>query len=155
MDAALATAARRLGAATLCCSMLSGALGDASPPRGAALHRALQGVWCNSADGGRTCWAYDQFLADGTFEACGRTDDDPQPFRGAGEVSVDGRRMCYVVTAASANFWLKPGSRYCTDIVAIDERTHRYRDIDTGAEFTLFRRPTSAKECPFTGGPAR
>lgn len=117
-------------------------------PSGEALQRALQGLWCNSEDGGASCWAWDEFHADGRFEACGRTPDDPKPFFGAGRVSVEGRRMCYVVTAASENFWLPPGARYCTDIVAIDARTHRYRDIDTGAEFTLHRRPAVDKHCP-------
>lgn len=119
-----------------------------APPQGAALHRALHGVWCNSADGGRSCWAWDEFGTDGRFRACGRTDDDPLAFRGEGRVDVNGRRMCYVVEAASANFWLRPGQRYCTDIVAIDAGTHRYRDIDTGAEFTLYRRDNAAARCP-------
>jgi hypothetical protein len=121
---------------------------EPAPPQGSALHRSLEGVWCNSNDNGRTCWAYDTFLDDGTFEACGKTDDDTRPFRATGMASVEGRRMCYVVTTASDNFWLRPGSRYCTDIIAIDERMHRYRDIDTGAEFTLHRRPALERRCP-------
>lgn len=122
--------------------------GPPHAPRDAALHRALHGVWCNSADGGRSCWAWDEFGADGRFRACGRTDDDPRPFRGEGRVDVRGQRMCYEVDSASDNFWLRPGQRYCTDIVAIDAGTHRYRDIDTGAEFTLFRRDNAAARCP-------
>lgn len=122
--------------------------GPARAPHDAALHRALHGVWCNSADGGRSCWAWDEFSADGRFRACGRTDDDPRPFRGEGRVDVRGQRMCYVVESASDNFWLRPGQRYCTDIVAIDAGSHRYRDIDTGAEFTLFRRDNAAVRCP-------
>ena len=118
------------------------------PPDGAALQRALVGVWCNSADGGRNCWAWDAFRADGSFEACGRTEDDARPFWGRGRYGVEGRRMCYTVTAASANFWLPAGARYCTDIVALDARSHRYRDIDTGAEFTLHRRPPAQRRCP-------
>jgi hypothetical protein len=55
--------------------------------------------------------------------------------------------MCYTVTFASPNFWLRPGGRYCTDILAIDERTHRYRDIDTQQEFTLYRVARDAKRC--------
>lgn len=129
--------------------MLAGcAAAPAGPPRDDALHRALHGLWCNSDDGGRSCWAWDEFTADGRFRACGRTDDDPRPFRGEGRVDVRGQRMCYVVEAASDNFWLRPGQRYCTDIVAIDARMHRYRDIDSGAEFTLFRRGESPARCP-------
>lgn len=118
-----------------------------APLEGPALHRALEGVWCNSHDGGRSCWAYDEFSADGRFEACGRTEDDPRPFRGSGTVTVTGQRMCYVVATASSNFWLPLSSRYCTDIVSIGPDTHRYRDIDTGAVFTLYRRPRSEKQC--------
>lgn len=137
-------------AAALLSAVCAAASAQAQPPvpRGAELQRALEGLWCNSHDGGRTCWAWDRFHPDGRFEACGRTDDDPRPFRGAGQVSVDGQRMCYVVSAASDNFWLPPGARYCTDIVAIDAATHRYRDIDTGAEFTLHRRPLAEQRCP-------
>lgn len=117
---------------------------------GPALHRELHGVWCNSNDGGQTCWAYDEFFSDGRFEACGQTDDDRRAFRGTGHVTVHGSRMCYRVASASDNFWIRPGSRYCTDIVAIDAHTHRYRDIDTQAEFTLYRRPAYDKRCPAT-----
>jgi hypothetical protein len=116
-------------------------------PQGPALQRALEGVWCNSHDGGRSCWAYDEFMGDGSFRACGQTDDDSRPFHGAGEVTIQGQTMCYVVTAASENFWLPPGQRYCTEITAMGPRTHRYRDIDTGAEFTLYRRPTTQAPC--------
>jgi hypothetical protein len=122
--------------------------GALAQPGDAALHQALLGVWCNSNDGGRTCWAYDEFFDDGRFEACGRTDDDPRPFRGQGRVTVIGQRMCYQVTLASANFWIQPGGRFCTDIVAIEGAAHRYRDIDTGAEFVLHRIPKSEKRCP-------
>jgi hypothetical protein len=136
--------------ATLAAALLLAGCGSAAPvaPQGEALHRALHGLWCNSTDGGRSCRAWDEFSADGRFRACGRTDDDMRPFRGEGRVEVSGRRMCYVVDAASENFWLRPGQRYCTDIVAIGAATHRYRDIDTGAEFTLFRRDNAAVRCP-------
>lgn len=129
--------------------VLAGALcGCATLPADEGLQAALQGLWCNSDDGGRSCWAWDEFHADGRFEACGRTDDDPQPFRGAGRFGVEGQRLCYVVETASANFWLRPGQRYCTDIVSLDAHTHRYRDIDTGATFTLWRRDNRDKRCP-------
>lgn len=109
---------------------------------------ALVGVWCNSTDGGASCWAYDEFRGDGSFEACGRTEDDTRPFHGEGRYSVEGRRMCYRVTRASPNFWLRAGDRYCTDIVAIGPTSHRYRDIDSGAEFELSRVPAGRKRCP-------
>ncbi len=128
---------------------LAGAASAQAPmPQGAALERALVGLWCSPDDAGRGCWAWDRFFPDGRFEACGRAAGDPRPFRGSGRFSVVGQRMCYVVDSASENFWLRPGARYCTDIVAIDRRTHRYRDIDTQAEFVLQRRPPAQRRCP-------
>lgn len=131
-----------------CLAAASTSFAQPTTVEGDALQRALEGLWCNSSDGGKSCWAYDHFHRDGRFEACGRTEDDERPFHGAGRVSVQGQTMCYVVTRASDNFWLPPGSRYCTDIVSIDRHTHRYRDRDTGAVFTLYRRPISEKRCP-------
>ncbi len=117
------------------------------PQTPATAAHGLVGVWCNSNDGGSTCWAYDEFRTNGTFEACGRTEDDPRPFRGEGTYSVNGKLMCYVVTQATQNFWLGPGARYCTEITGISSSSHRYRDLDTGAEFELTRVPSSAKSC--------
>ena len=125
--------------------MLAGC-GLLPPPAG--LDRALVGAWCSPAEAGTGCWAYDQFRADGSFEACGRAVGDARPFRGGGRYSVSGSRMCYVVADATPNFWLPPGARYCTDIVAIDARTHSYRDIDTGAVFSLRRVPVADVRCP-------
>lgn len=118
---------------------------DAVPPTLAA---ALQGVWCNSDDGGRTCWAWDEFTAHGTLEMCGRHDDDPRPFKASAAVTFAGQRMCYVVTDATANFWLQPGQRYCTQIVEVHRGHHVYRDLDTGQQFTLLRRPSGQRRCP-------
>ena len=141
------------GPALALAAALAGVVPAATAAQDAALLQALQGVWCNSNDGGRTCWAYDEFFADGSFAACGRTDDDPRPFRGGGPASVSGRRMRNTVAFASDNFWLRPGGRYCTDILSIDARTHRYRDIDTQQEFTLHRVAHGATRCPADNTP--
>jgi hypothetical protein len=124
------------------------ALAQGPMPEGAALQRALEGLWCNSHDGGATCWAWDEFGPDGRLRLCGRAEGDPRPFHGTGIVAVEGRRLCYRVESASDNFWLPAGQTYCTAIVAIDTHTHRYRDLDSGAEFTLHRRPAAARDCP-------
>lgn len=44
-------------------------------PEGPALQAALQGLWCNSEDGGRSCWAHDRFTPDGRLRMCGRAPD--------------------------------------------------------------------------------
>lgn len=153
----------KLGAASLLVALGACAGGpgttrnEAVMPQGEALHRALLGTWCNSNDGGARCWAHDELLPDGRLRACGRHEDEAQPFAGEGVVSVQGRRLCYRVTAASPNFWLRPGQDYCTEIVSIGPREHVYRDIDTGALFTLLRRDNAAGICPPLEGvpPAR
>lgn len=139
--------AQRL-AALLVALALAPAAAHSPMPEGAALHRALEGLWCNSHDGGASCWAWDEFTPDGRLHLCGRADGDPRPFHGSGVVTVEGRRLCYRVEAASDNFWLPAGQTYCTEIVAIDRHAHRYRDLDSGAEFTLHRRPAAARDCP-------
>ncbi len=121
---------------------------QAAEPTGAALRAALVGAWCNSDDGGHTCWAYDEFLADGRFRACGTHPDDRRRFEGAGRFEVTGRRMCYRVDSATDSFWVRPGTRFCTDIVGIDGREHRYRDIESGQTFVLYRRDAVQPLCP-------
>lgn len=128
-------------------TLLGACAAPVPPSAGSNVDAGLVGVWCNSSDAGATCWAYDEFRTDGSFTACGRTDDDPRPFIGEGRYTVEGSRMCYMVTRASANFWLRPGARYCTDIVAMSPASHRYRDLDTGAEFELTRVPASRRRC--------
>lgn len=123
---------------------------DTSQDRAAPLHQALLGLWCNSEDGGRSCWAWDEFLPDGRLQMCGRTADDPQPFAAVAQVHWEGPRMCYRVLQATANFWLRPGQRYCTEIVEVSARHHTYRDLDSGARFTLWRRPAGGQDCPPT-----
>jgi hypothetical protein len=106
---------------------------------GNTLRTALLGVWCNSVDQGRSCWAYDVFMPDGRFRACGRNPDDGAYFEGSGTFEIVGQRMCYVVGQATDTFWVRPGSRFCTDITAIDARTHEYRDLESGERFVLYR----------------
>lgn len=116
--------------------------------QGEALARALEGAWCNSEDGGLTCWAYDVFSADGQLRACGRFPDDDEAFEGVGEVTVSGDRMCYRVLRASENFWLPPEGRYCSRITGISPQAHDYQDTATGPTIRLHRIPLTAVTCP-------
>ena len=132
-------------------AVLSGcATHQSVPARDERLAQQLVGVWCNSNDGGKTCWAFDEFSASGDFQACGKNEDELVGFAGAGRFSLSGQRMCYVVSSATSNFWLQPGARYCTDILSIGATSHRYRDIDTGEEYKLLRVLPSTKQCPPT-----
>ena len=125
-----------------------GGPGQAAELAGPAMRAALLGSWCNSDDGGKTCWAHDEFFADGRFRACGKTPDDAVPFSGEGRFEVSGQRMCDRIERATDSFWIRPGTRFCTDILAIDERQHSYRDIESGQRFVLHRRESAQPICP-------
>ena len=112
------------------------------------LAAALVGVWCNSHDGGKTCWALDEFTEHGTLRMCGLQEEDGLPFEASATVTFTGQRMCYQVVKATSNFWLRPGQRYCTEIVEVHVLSHVYRDLDTGKEFRLLRQPASNARCP-------
>ena len=130
-------------------AVLSGcATHQSVPALDGKLAQELIGVWCNSNDGGKSCWAFDEFNSSGQFHACGKTEDEGMGFSGEGRFAVDGQRMCYVLDTATPNFWLQAGSRYCTDILSIGPKRHRYRDIDTKQEFELLRVDPSRKQCP-------
>ena len=117
------------------------------PLADAALQQALQGLWCNREPGAVACWAHDLFSPDGQFASCGQAEGDARPFSGRGRYTVEGQHMCYRVEAASANFWLPVGARYCTRIVTIGPQQHRYQDLDSGAEFTLWREAGPPPHC--------
>ena len=138
-----------MGVFALVAGLAACATNSVDAPRalqGEALQRALHGAWCNPAPGGG-CWAHDLFDAGGRFASCGQAEGDRRPFRGAGTFRIDGQRMCYVVAQASDNFWLPAGARYCTEILSIGAQEHRYRDLDSGAVFTLKRQEGPPPAC--------
>jgi len=124
------------------------AVGQAQAPVDGDLIRALQdGVWCNSDDTGDTCWGYDEFLPGGLVRACGKDGEDSLPYRAEGRYEVRGRYVCFELTQATPNFGLKPGHKFCTEVLGIDAQTQRYRDLETDEVVVLFRRPKSAWKC--------
>lgn len=141
------TAVRSVAVVAVLLGACASASDEPRPLRDRALVEALRGAWCNSDDGGRTCWAYDIFHADGTLRACGRFPDESQPFDGTGVVGVEGNVMCYRVTRATPGFWVKPGTAYCTRILSVSGTSHTYQDMDSGRTFRLFRVPLSAARC--------
>lgn len=124
------------------------AVGQAQAPVDGDLIRALQdGLWCNSDDAGDTCWGYDEFLPGGKVRACGNDGEDSLPYRAEGRYEVRDRYVCFELTWATPNFGLKPGHRFCTEVLSIDAQTQRYRDLEANEVVVLFRRPKSAWKC--------
>lgn len=132
-----------LGTGLLAATLAAGCAGPAGMRalQGAALQQALIGTWCNSVDGGQSCWALDFISADGRLRACGRQPDDGEPFDGSGTLQVDGDRLCYRVQQASESFWVRPGSLYCTRIVGVGPQQHVYEDLESKRRYTLTRVP--------------
>lgn len=104
----------------------------------ASLEAALQGAWCNSDDGGKTCWGYDMFVG-GSVNSCGRFPETRTDFTGQSRYTISGAKVCHVVTDSSVPEVLKPGERFCVQILKIDSRTQRFRYLETGEETVVYR----------------
>ena len=113
----------------------------------ATLEVALQGAWCNSDDGGKTCWGYDNIVS-GSVTSCGTFPQTRTNFTGQSRYTIRGAKVCHVVTESSVPEILKPGDRFCVEILQIDSRTQRFRDLDTGDETVVYRVDTKSVQCP-------
>lgn len=116
-------------------------------PQDAALIRALEGSWCVSDDVGKTCWGYDTFLADGTVQSCGIIPETKKSFRAKASFKVIGATACYEVTGSDDLTSFPVGSKFCAKVLAIDDKSQRYKHLDTGETLTTYRVPTSRVNC--------
>lgn len=121
-----------------------------APLKDAALERALDGAWCNSDDGGKTCWGYDLFDR-GNLRSCGRFPETKQSFVGQSRYNVNGSRVCHVITHSSVPELLKPGEGFCVDVLQIDAKTQTFRDLDTNIDTVVYRVDRKSVKCPGTG----
>jgi hypothetical protein len=115
--------------------------------RDEALEKALEGAWCNSFDGGKTCWGYDEFSS-GKITSCGRLPQTKNVFTAEARYEVKGTRVCSIVTAASRSFGLPVGERFCVEVLDINERAQRFRSLESGNVDTIFRVPRESVRCP-------
>src|SRR5262249_47894965 len=117
-----------------------------APLKDDALARALEGAWCASEDGGKTCWGYDDF-GEGMVNSCGRFPETTAIFTARATYDVRNSRVCHVVTAASKSFPMAVGDRFCVEVLDIDARTQRFR-LESGDVATIFRVPREKVRCP-------
>ena len=117
-------------------------------PEDQELRRELNGVWCASDDGGKTCWGFDHFVDEKTIEACGRIPETGQTFHTKGWYEVRGRSTCIVVTESDDPKAFPIGTRFCSYVLHINASQQRFRLQSTGEEETTYRRPLSAMQCP-------
>ncbi len=120
---------------------------QSSVPTDSALRQALLGVWCNSDDGGNTCWGFDEFRSDGTVKSCALPPGSERPWVGAALFAVRGITSCIVMTE-STDETMPPGHSLCVEVLEINARFQRYRFTDSAEEFVLYRRKASEMKCP-------
>jgi hypothetical protein len=121
-------------------------------PTDTALVQALQGAWCNSDDGGKTCWGYDIFDK-GKSRFCGRFPENGQVSAGTSTYSVDGARVCHVVTSVGGDGEqpLKVGKRLCFRVLSIDSQQQTFRDEAAGTDTRIYRMRVEDVRCPKAG----
>jgi len=116
-------------------------------PRDQALVAALQGSWCVTEDGGKTCWAYDTF-SENTISGCGVIPETNERIRATARFTVNGTKTCYQVTSTDDPENFPVGHSFCTQVMAIDDRSQTYKHLDSGELHTTFRVPKSSVVCP-------
>jgi hypothetical protein len=124
----------------------------ASTMQGDKLAAALEGAWCNSEDGGKTCWAFEDF-ASGAATSCGQSLEDGTKFLIKGNYTIRGDLVCHEATASNVSSMAKPGDRFCVQIVHIDEKTQQYRFSPHDEIHTLHRIPREDIRCPVPDTP--
>ena len=118
-----------------------------APLRDVELEDALQGVWCSSDDGGKSCWAFDDFTK-GAISSCGRDPSTKAPISAKARYEIRGNAVCSIVTEANSAFALRPGDRFCVTVLDIDQQTQRFRIVGSSETVTIYRVPRSRLRCP-------
>jgi hypothetical protein len=131
----------------LCIAFMPAAVIPA-PIEGAALDSALQGVWCSSTDGGKSCWGYD-LMKSGKSQACGTLPETRQTYSASSTYTVSGSMVCHVVTHSSSGL-LVPGTNICVNVLSIDGKTQRFLDPKSGAVTVAYRLSAKKLQCPGT-----
>jgi hypothetical protein len=109
------------------------------------LDKALQGAWCNSDDGGKTCYGYDEYV-DGRSSSCGVLPENKEPYTATTRYKIQGSRVCAVIIMSS-NPIIGPGFSFCDEILEIDEHAVRSHMAWFDAFETRFRVPRSQMTC--------
>ncbi len=127
---------------------LAATLGCSDPvPQGEALRAAMVGAWCNSQDGGKTCWAYDFIDADGKALACNVEARGGLSYVATAQHTVEAAESCFVILG-SAVPELEVGHRLCIQSFMIDAQIHRFQyKSQDGEVVTLHRRASPPPRC--------
>lgn len=123
---------------------------NTAPLKNLELDRALQGAWCNSDDGGKTCWGYDIFER-GNSKYCGAFPESGKAYAGTSKYEIRGNRICHTVASTSDEAILKVGELVCFIVLDIDADKQSFRSVDDLKIIKLYRDDAEKIQCP-TGG---
>lgn len=114
-------------------------ISEQTVPENEQLRAALIGTWGNSDDEGRTFWAFDEYFPDGRLIATGTLPENGKSFRAVANFQTKGRLSCVRVTETSDPSIFPLGLYFCSEVLYIDNAHVRFKDLDSGKEFTLYR----------------
>lgn len=118
----------------------------ASPlPRDKDLEQLLDGAWCSSDDGGKTCWGIDDMAA-GTSTTCVQAEQ--KFFSAKSKYVVRGNVVCHEVTESSDTGVMAPGEKICLEVIGIDKQTQSYRYANAKEIHTIYRIDRAKAKCP-------
>ena len=120
-----------------------------APLKGEALEKSLEGAWCNSDDGGKTCFGYDDF-SKGSMNSCGSVPETGALVTLQTAYEVRGNRVCHTATAVNKGSLVNIGDIFCVDVLDISRRSMRYRLL-SGEMITVYRAPKMKLSCPAEG----
>jgi hypothetical protein len=114
------------------------------------LDSAIQGAWCNSEDGGKTCVGYD-FFESGKSTYCGVDAKSGQRFSGTSNYAIHRNTLCHVVSSVDNEPFLKVGDRVCFLIVNAQPDLLVFRELTETTFTRLYRDRITKSECPKGG----
>jgi hypothetical protein len=88
------------------------------------------GVTCNSADGGKTCYGYNETYGDGTSDSCGRVPDGGPEFALKLTYTVSGNISCETVVKTSHPEVMPVGEKFCVVNLTRESDSYTYRFTD-------------------------
>jgi hypothetical protein len=127
--------------------MLIAAFAYSAVLRDQQLDDSLQGAWCNSDDGGKTCWGFDVFEP-GTSRFCGRSPSDGQVMSGSSRYAISGNRICHMITSSNNASIFPIGERMCFVVLDIDASKQIFKSIEDDEENTTYRTRLDNVRCP-------
>ena len=105
------------------------------------------GVWCSSADEGRTCWGIGETYPDGTADACGREQTQGIEFAMTLKWEIKNGQMCETVVKTSHPDVMPPGDRFCSVALEFGKDFRKYRFSDDDKVRTSYRKSRADKWC--------